>query len=222
MSTTLLPADTAPPAMLTIRPWPDPVIDALGHDPRAAYVELFWLGILGPSTTWLIRRIAAGFEAEPAGFELDLRTTAQALGLGGRSGRQSPFVRALGRLCQFDLAEARPGGVLAVRRKVPPLTRRQVQHLPPPLQEAHQQWQDDQLRTPAAEQVRRRCRRLALSLFELGEDVEATERQLMRWKFHPALCRESAAWAWEHHRRALAEVDNDGSSAGAFPSGDAA
>ena len=38
---------------LAIRPWPDPVIDAVGHDPRSSYVEHFWLGVLGPSTTWL-------------------------------------------------------------------------------------------------------------------------------------------------------------------------
>ena len=42
---------------ISIRPWPDPVIDALGHDPRSSYVETYWLGILGPSTTWLLRRL---------------------------------------------------------------------------------------------------------------------------------------------------------------------
>ena len=41
---------------LPIRPWPDPLIEALGFDPRSAYVEQYWLGILGPSTTWLLRR----------------------------------------------------------------------------------------------------------------------------------------------------------------------
>src|SRR4051795_11241080 len=55
---------------LTIRPWPDDVIDALGHDPRSAYVETYWLGILGPSTTWLLRLLVAGLEANPAGFDL--------------------------------------------------------------------------------------------------------------------------------------------------------
>ena len=44
---------------LTIRPWPDEVIDRLGFDPRSPYVERFWLGVLGPSTTWLMRRFAA-------------------------------------------------------------------------------------------------------------------------------------------------------------------
>src|SRR5438309_10349985 len=88
---------------LSIRPWPDPVIDTVGHDPRSSYVEQFWLGILGPSTTWLIRRLAAGLEANPAGFTLPLGDTAKALGLGDKGGRHSPFMRSLGRLCQFDL-----------------------------------------------------------------------------------------------------------------------
>src|SRR3954449_12857914 len=97
---------------LHIEPWADEVIDTLGHDPRSAYVERFWLGILGPSTTWLLRRLAAGLEAEPAGFSLSLPDTAQALGLGGR-GRNSPFVRALARSCQFELAMVPGPGELA-------------------------------------------------------------------------------------------------------------
>ena len=188
---------------LSIRPWPDPVIDSLGHDPRSAYVEQFWLGVLGPSTTWLLRRLAAGLEAEPAGFELHLADTARALGLGDKTGRSGPFVRALGRCCQFGLAQPHDRTTLAVRRKLPPLNRRQVERLPEPLQTAHAKWQDDQLRTPG-DQLRRRARRLALSLLELGEDLESTERQLGRWKFHPALSREASAWAWDRHRQALA------------------
>jgi len=211
----LLPVDTAPVTFLPVRPWPDPVIDALGHDPRSTYVEMFWLGILGPSTTWLLRRLAAGLDASPTGFDLDLADTAAALGLGSRGGRHSPFMRALGRCCQFDLAVAAPDGTMAVRRMVPPLNRRQVLRLPPSLLAAHQAWQEGELRTPAAEQQRRRARRLALSLLELGEDVDATERQLLRWKFHPGLCRESAAWAWDRHQCALsADEPPDASSAG--------
>jgi hypothetical protein len=103
---------------LHIKPWPDPVIDRVGHDPRSAYVERFWLGILGPSTTWLLRRLAAGLETTPAGFDLALSDTARALGLGGE-GRSSPFVRALGRCCQFQLAAPEDEATLAVRRKLP-------------------------------------------------------------------------------------------------------
>lgn len=188
---------------LAIRPWPDPVIDALGHDPRSLYVETFWLGILGPSTTWLLRHLAAGLEAEPSGFDLPLADTARRLGLGDKGGRHSPFMRSLTRLVQFDLAQLEDDATLAVRRKVPPLNRRQVLRLPDALQSAHAHWLEAQLREPRLEQVRRRARQLALSLLELGEDADAVERQLMRWKYHPAMCREAVAWALEHHRRAV-------------------
>ncbi len=196
--TTLL-ADDASPSMATlvIRPWPDPVIDALGHDPRSAYVERFWLGVLGPSTTWLLRLLAAELEASPDGCELDLREVASMLGLGTRGGRHSPFMRALGRCCRFDLAEMRPDGSLAVRRRVPPLNRRQLMHLPPTLQDAHQRWQEANLRVPAAEHHRRRGRRLALSLLELGEERDEAEHQLLRWGLAPDLAQEAVAWAWE-------------------------
>jgi hypothetical protein len=192
-----------PTDAIHVRPWPDPVIDAVGLDPRSAYVERFWLGILGPSTTWLLRRLAAGLEAEPAGFSLSLPDTARALGLGG-DGRNSPFVRALTRSCQFELAMVPGPGELAVRRRLPPLSRRQLARLPAGVQEEHQRWQRAEADVPAAEALSRRARRLALSLLELGEDVEATERQLLRWRFHPALAREATRWAWEHHASALA------------------
>ena len=189
---------------LHIRPWPDPVIDVVGHDPRSAYVERFWLGILGPSTTWLLRRLATGLEASPAGFDLPLSETARSLGLGDQGGRHSPFMRALARCCKFDLAEPRPEGALAVRRKLPPLNRRQVMRLPASLQAEHRQLVDANLRTPAAEQMRRRGCQLALSLFELGEDRESVERQLLDWRYHPIMAREAAAWAFERHRKAEA------------------
>ncbi len=185
---------------LSIRPWPDEVIDALGFDPREPYVETYWLGILGPSTTWLIRRLVSGLEDHPDGFDLPLAETARQLGLGDRGGRHSPFLRAITRTVQFDLAQPAGEGVLAVRRKLPPLNRRQLQRHSPAMQEAHARWQEEQLQAPTGEQLRRRCRVLALSLVELGEDVEGTERHLLRWRYHPALARDAAVWAWDRHR----------------------
>jgi hypothetical protein len=189
---------------LTVSPWPDDVIDSLGFDARSPYVERFWLGVLGPSTTWLLRRIAAGFDQQPDGFELSLSQTAQALGLGDRGGRHSPFLRTVNRMIQFDLAQVAGPAELAVRRKLPPLSRRQTGRLSPALQSAHQQWQSEQLLEPPAEAQRRRGRQLALSLLELGEDWEAAERQLLRWRYHPALARDAVAWAVEAHRMAEA------------------
>ena len=47
---------------IVVRPWLDPVVDDHGFDPRSRYVEEFWLGVLGPTATWLIRRLVAGLE----------------------------------------------------------------------------------------------------------------------------------------------------------------
>jgi hypothetical protein len=191
---------------LTVRPWQDEVIDALGFDARSPYVERFWLGVLGPSTTWLLRRMAAGFDSAPEGFELSLGETARALGLGDRGGRNSPFLRTVNRMIQFELARVLNAGAgeLAVRRRLPPLSRRQTARLSPASQAAHERWQAEQLQEPPAAAQRRRGRQLALSLLELGEDMEAAERQLLRWRYHPALAREAVSWAVAAHRSAAA------------------
>jgi hypothetical protein len=47
-STADLPFDQ-PIDHLRISPWHDPVVDAIGHDPRSNYVERFWLSLLGPA-----------------------------------------------------------------------------------------------------------------------------------------------------------------------------
>jgi len=190
--------------VLTIRPWPDEVIDALGHDPRSAYVERFWLGVIGPSSVWLLRRVASGLEAAPSGFTLPLADTARAIGLGG-DGRSSAFARTLGRICQFDLARIELPDTVAVRRKLPPLARRHLARLPASLQEEHRQWQELELQVPELDRQRNRARKLAMSLIALGEDLEATERQLLRWRLHPSLCREAALWAWREHAQAAAD-----------------
>jgi hypothetical protein len=189
---------------LLIRPRPDDVIDALGYDPRSLYVETYWLSVLGPSTLWLLRRLVAGLELSPGGFALPMADTARAIGLGDKGGRSSPFVRSLVRLCQFDVAVPLDGAALAVRRKLPPLNRRQVLRLPESLQGAHQRWQEEELRTPSDEHLRRRARQLALTLVDIGEDPETAERQLLRWRFPATVARQAAAWACERVNAAAA------------------
>ena len=87
-----------------------------------------------------------------------------------------------------------------MRRKLPPLTRMQIARLPLPLQQAHEAWVEGPGTALAADQLRERARGLALSLLELGEDAEATERQLHTWRLHPAIAHEAVAWAVERHR----------------------
>ena len=229
MTSTTLPSgpplpvgEVPPPTTLLIRAWVDPVVDRMGHDPRSPYVEQFWLATLGPSTTWLLRRLAAGLDDAPDGFELDLVGTARSLGLGSRRGVNSPFMRALERSRQFSLTRDLGGGQLAVRRKLPPLSRHQVARLPRPLQQAHADWQDAALAHPAADEQRRRARRLALSLFELGEDRESAERQLHHWRFHPSLSHQAVEWAWDRHRVAQKAAARQHEEWAATDGGDAA
>lgn len=182
-------------ARLRVVPWPDPVVEEHGHDPRSWYVETFWLGILGPSTVWLLRRFAPGFDDRPDGFELDLDDTARAIGLGGRTGKHSPFQRALDRCVVFGLARRHGTDGLAVRRALPPLARRHLMRLPVSLQLRHDEWVAMQRDAPTVERLRARARRLALGLVELGDERSDIEVQLVRWHVHPALASEAARWA---------------------------
>lgn len=195
-----------PRSKIQVVAWPDPVIDDLGADPRSAYVEKFWLSILGPSTTWLLRHLANELEASPSGFDLDLPETASRLGLGHKGGRNSPFSRALARMAQFELARPHGPEILGVRRKVPPLSLRHIRQLTPALQGEHQRWQQDQLALSPGQQQQRRANRLALSLLELGEDREATVRQLTEWNYEPQTAERATSWATGRHRLALESV----------------
>lgn len=194
------------PALLAIQPWTDPVIDTLGHDPRSAYVERFWLPTLGPTSLLLMRRIATELDAHPDGVELDVAELSQALGVGYREGASSPLRRSFERLAQFDLAHPAGERVVKVRRNVPPVNRRHVRRLPADLQAEHAQWAEAQLAEPPVAAARRRARRVAFTLLEQGDDPDHVERVLHGIGFHPAVCRESAQWAYDRHRAALEEV----------------
>lgn len=202
---------------VAVRPWPDPVIDTLGHDPRSMYVEKFWLPTLGPTSLLLLRRIAAELDEQPDGVELDVAETSQALGLGYRAGASSPLARSFERLTQFDLACASGDGEFAVRRNVPPVNRRHVRRLPEPLQDEHRAWAEAQLAEPPLAEARRKSRRIAFTLLEQGDDLDHVERTLHSIGFHPSVCRESARWAHDRHRAALDAVLATTESAAAAP-----
>ena len=183
------PALRSPPAedaVLRIVPWVDPVADPHGVHPCSRYVELYWLGIIGPSTTWLLRRLSYGLDVRRDGFDIDLAETARSLGLGERMGKNSPFRRALQRLCTFELGRPHGPGALAVRTRIPPLPLRHLSRLPEPLQTSHRRWLTEQ-RLPEPEQMRRRAGRLASGLAAAGRDRLEIEQQLAQWGFHPAV-----------------------------------
>jgi hypothetical protein len=186
---------TLPIDSLRITRWDDPVVDAVGHDARSTYVERYWLALLGPSTTLLVRRLAAELEVHPDGFDLPLEPTANSLGLGLKGGLSGPFFRALARTGQFHISRADGPSALAVRTKLQTLTHHQVDRLPPMLQREHADWLASTTAAPSLDERRTRARRLALSLLELGEPPDEAELQLHRWKIHPGLADEALRWA---------------------------
>jgi len=195
------------PATITIKPWLDPVVDVLGHDPRSRYVETFWLPTLGPTAVLLLRHLADRFDRTPEGLELTVADTSHALGVGQRDGASSPIVRTLRRLVQFDLACEDPmSDLIAVRRTIPPVAARHLRRLPAEVQAQHAEWAEPQGDDAPLAAARRRSRRVAFTLLEQGDDADHVERVLHSMGFHPALCHESAHWAHQRHREALDHV----------------
>jgi hypothetical protein len=120
--------------------WEDPLLERIGVAARSAYVEEFWLPVLGPSACLLLRRAAQLLAASPDGLAVPADDLARALGLGGTGGRHAPFPRAIARCVRFGMARRPLPDTVAFRRMVGPLPLRLVTRLPPTLQDAHERW----------------------------------------------------------------------------------
>lgn len=183
------------PDRFGVLPWLEPETDDVGHDARSAYVETFWLPVVGPSTTLLLRRLADEFDAEPKGFEIDVATLSRDIGLGTRVDLRGSIARTIDRCTKFNLIQQQ-GDVLYVRRRVPPLGRRQIKRLSTRLQALHHSWTID----PADDGAERRTEmvraaHLARTLLALGESTHEAERQLHQWHFHPSIAWHAVQWA---------------------------
>jgi hypothetical protein len=201
----------APARRLHIVAWEDPVVESTGVDALGPYVEAFWLPVLGPSATLLLRRLAAGLRASPHGYDLELEETARALGLGGVGGRRSPFRRAILRCARYGIARHQGLDRLAVRRWLTPLPERHLRRLPPSLQAQHLRWTVTEGGRPATiDAVRRRARSLAVELAASDPEQESLERRLVRRGVHPAVAYESATWAARRAELSVAAEDGEG------------
>jgi hypothetical protein len=194
-----LPVDPAAESLthLTVVSWFDPFLAQHGYDPRSAYVERFWLGVLGPSATWLLRRLARGLDEHPDGFRINLADTAKALGLGEGTGRNSMVVRTVDRACQFGAAQLHARDRLAVRAHLAPLNARQLKRLPIAVQSAHERW----MTAPIDDEQRRRAVMLAVGLLERGIDRWTVEQHLGSYGFPDRLGHEATRDAYELTRR---------------------
>lgn len=164
-------------------------------------MEHFWLGTLGPSTTWFLRYCATELDGAD-GAAVDLNEVAARLGIGHRGGTSSPMSRAVIRACRFRAARPAGPGTLAVRRRLPTLNRRQLQRLPAAVQRRHEIFVMAATSAGDVGELRRKARRLALGLIECGDGYDDAELQLGRWRFHPAMAAEAVRWAWECHHGA--------------------
>jgi len=200
------PATIIETDMVTLIPWTDHRKEAFGHDLRSAYVEQFWLGTLGPSTTWFLRHCASLLEdADDAA--VNLRETACALGIGFEGGSRSAMVKTVARACRFRAARAVGSTTLAVRLRLPQLSHRQLQRLPASLQQRHEEYLATNRGPDGVRNQQLRARRLALGLVECGDSLSETELQLSRLKFHPAIAADAVRWAWSlHHGRVPPEA----------------
>ena len=162
------------PARVRVSPWDDPLVDRRGHDPRSAYVEQFWLSVLGPTATWLLRRLVAGLDRQPDGYELDISATARALGLSVSKGTASPFAKAVHRCDMFGVIQQLTG-TWVVRRRLPLISQRHLLRLPPDLQTAHEQWTTTTIHIDSLA----RAHALATAMLAAGDDRSVLEPQLV-------------------------------------------
>jgi len=201
-----LPPAVIDSAVITLIPWIDHRVDATGHDPRSTYVEQFWLGTLGPSTTWFLRHCANLLD-DAGSRTVNLRETAGALGIGHEGGSRSAMSKTVARACRFRAARSVGSATLAVRLRLPQLSYRQVQRLPEPAQRRHEEFLAVKLSGDEVCRQQSRARRLAVCLIECGDSFDEAEGLLARMSFHPAIAAEAVRWAWSlHHGRSSPEA----------------
>lgn len=161
---------------LVVVPWLDPIVDEVGFDVFSRYTEMFWLPIMGPSALWIQRRIVMGFAEFPGGYEMDTEEIALAVGLSFTQGANCPFSRALRRCQWFGAAQSVHGG-LAVRIKLPPVSRRQIQRFPVSLKQSLASWP---VESTDHQQLVERAKLVANALITTGDDTDLLESRLTR------------------------------------------
>lgn len=182
-----------------ILPLDDPIEDANNFDPRSAYAATFWLPVLGPSTMWLMRKMADRFDLEPDGFEIDLLETSHALGIMSSGGKNNAFQRALNRAVSFHMGRTIDGRTIAIRRFMPQLHQGQINRLPPRLQRQHTRVITE-LPHARAEQLAR-AHKVALTLLEMGDSPDVVEQQFINWGHGANLAKEAVDSAWSERAR---------------------
>ncbi|MHB8681294.1 MAG: hypothetical protein ACYDA2_04260 [Acidimicrobiales bacterium] len=88
--------------------------------PESEYIEACWLPILGPTSTWLYRRLGE-LLMWTSPLRIESLALAQELGISQSTGPNSPLWRSLNRLIRFDGARWAADRLL-VANAMPPLS----------------------------------------------------------------------------------------------------
>lgn len=184
---------------LNVLPWEHPSLERVTFDARSEYAETFWLPVLGPSTLLLLRNIAQRFDTEPDGLVLNIAMTADALGIGSRSGRNSAFHRSINRIVNFGMARTVDDSTIAVRRALPPLHSGQIRRLSPRRRRLHDRFVAERA-TPSEEDILRSTK-VAGTLLKLGDSPDLVEQQLVAWGVQPEVSKTAVDHAWANKAR---------------------
>lgn len=93
------------PTVVPVTRWLDPSVEKSGFSVVDPYVEVAWLPVVGPSATWMLRRLDAWLPDPESRVDVDLSELGQLLGLGPSMLPGSSVQRTLGRLVRFGLAD---------------------------------------------------------------------------------------------------------------------
>jgi len=125
--------------VITLTKWSDPLVEYWGFEPDSLYVERFWLPVLGPTATWLVRRLnyELGNTSDFRGaVDIDLGYVATTMGLSFAAGRNSPFTKAIQRLVMFGIAHSTEDG-FALRTMLPAVAGRHARRWPEAFKAEH-------------------------------------------------------------------------------------
>ncbi len=127
--------DVVLPVEVLVVPWLSAAIAPVEFPVRHPYVEALWLPVLGPSATWMLRRLGTWAIACPGGTLMVLPELSESMGLGWASGQRSKVQRTIHRLVLFGMA--RWTGELEVRTTVPAVSDRQLARMSSGLVRSH-------------------------------------------------------------------------------------
>ncbi len=155
--------------------WSDPVVARFGHDPRSAYVERFWLPVLGPSVIVAARRCAVLFDGSGSTVAVD--PVGFSAGLGLVPGSVS---KTLNRLVLFGLALTPEPGRWELRTSWPDVSARALAQRDPSgaLRNELRAWERSVVHRDESERVERQWWRKVIGAHTFGAEVSKVDAEL--------------------------------------------